>query len=127
MKTISLYWACCITLSILLFSVGGCTTLPVEETPRKLVPVNSIGILPAQVAEITILPSDTRSKEQLEAGADILTTLLSKYFSNSQKAQMITVNQLAGLSPSVEAANFLNTARQAGQELDYDAVLITSV
>ena len=40
---------------------------------------------------------------------------------------MISASQLEGLPPSVEAARLLNIARQAGQELHYDAVLITSV
>ena len=69
-------------------------------------PVNSIGILPAQVAEITILPSDTRTKEKLEAGADIITSLLNDYFKSSQKAQMVSASALEGLSSSVAAANF---------------------
>jgi hypothetical protein len=114
-------------MSLLLFSAIGCTTVPVEDTPQKLIPVSSIGILPAQVAEITILPSDTRTKEQLEAGADIITSLLNDYFKNSQKAQMVSASQLAGLSSSVEAAKLLHIAREAGQQLHYDAVLITSV
>ena len=114
-------------MSLLLFSATGCTTVPVEDTPQKLVPVSSIGILPAQVAEITILPSDTRTKEQLEAGADIITSLLNDYFISSQKTQMVSASQLAGLSSSVEAAKLLHIAREAGQQLHYDAVLITSV
>lgn len=112
---------------MLLFSAVNCTTVSVDESYQTLVPVNSIGILPAQVAEITILPSDTKTKEQLEAGADIITSLLNDYFKNSQKAEMVSVSQLEGLSPSVEAAKLLHIARDAGQQLHYDAVLITSV
>jgi TolB-like protein len=115
------------TMSLLLFSAVGCTTVSVDETYQKLVPVNSIGILPAQVAEITILPSDTKTREQLEAGADIITSLLTDYFKNSQKIEMISASQLEGLTSSVEAAKLLNIARDAGQQLHYDAVLITSV
>jgi hypothetical protein len=126
-KKISTFLTYCMTMSLLLFSAAGCTTVPVEKTPRKLVPVNSIGILPAQVAEITILPSDTRTREQLEAGTDIITTLLNDYFKNSQKAQMVSASALEGLSSSVAAARLLTIAREAGQQLHYDAVLITSV
>ena len=126
-KRIFAYLTCCMTMSLFLFSAAGCTTVPVEETPRKLVPVNSIGILPAQVAEITILPSDTRTKEKLEAGADIITSLLKDYFKSSQKTQMVSTSELEGLSSSVEAAKLLTIAREAGQQLHYDAVLITSV
>ena len=127
MKRIFAYLACCMTVSLFLFSAVGCTTVPVEETPQKLVPVNSIGILPAQIAEITILPSGTKTREQLEAGADIITSLLDDYFKNSQKAEMVSASQLEGLSSSVEAARLLYIAREAGQQLHFDAVLITSV
>jgi len=126
-KKIFAYLTCCMTMSLLLFSAVGCTTVSVDETYQKLVPVNSIGILPAQVAQITILPSDTKTKEQLEAGADIITSLLTDYFKNSQKIEMISASQLEGLASSVEAAKLLNIARDAGQQLHYDAVLITSV
>ena len=127
MKRTFAYLAGCIALGVFLFSAAGCSTVPVEETPRKLVPVDSIGILPAQVAEITILPSDTRTKEQLQAGADIITSLLNDYFKDSQKTQMVSASQLEGLSSSVGAAKLLHIARAAGQQLHYDAVLITSV
>ena len=126
-KRIFAYLTCCMTMSLLLFSATACTTVPIEDTPQKLVPVNSIGILPAQVAEITILPSDTRTKEQLKAGADIITSLLSDYFKSSQKAEMVSASELEGLSSSVEAARLLNIAREAGRQLHYDAVLITAV
>ena len=127
MKRTFAYLAGCIALGVFLFSAAGCSTLPLEETSRKLVPVDSIGILPAQVAEITILPSDTRTKEELQAGADIITSLLNDYFKDSQKTQMVSASQLEGLSSSVEAAKLLHIAREAGQQLHYDAVLITSV
>jgi len=117
----------CIALCVFLFSAPGCSTVPVEKTPRELVPVDSIGILPAHVAEITILPSDSRTKEQLQAGADIITSLLNDYFKDSQKAKMVSASQLEGLSSSVEAAKLLHIAREAGRQLHYDAVLITSV
>jgi hypothetical protein len=115
-------------MSMLLFSAVSCTTLSVDDSYQKLVQVESIGVLPAQVAEITILPSDnTKTKEHLEAGADIITALLNDYFKNSQKAEMVSASQLEGLTPSVEVAKLLHIARDAGQQLHYDAVLITSV
>ena len=48
---------CCLVLVMTVFSAGCSTTMPSqEETSKELVPIKTIGILPAQPASLTILP-----------------------------------------------------------------------
>ena len=53
-------------------------------------------------------------------------SFLADYFENYQNVSLISQNELEGLS-SVKSETFLSLAREAGQQLHYDAILITSV
>jgi hypothetical protein len=111
----------------LLFIIGtGCSDIPQEDTSKELVPINSIGILPAQPARSTILPSDTITMEQLEAGSKIIDSLLSDYFRDHKDVSFISQTTLEGLQ-SAQSGQALYMAREAGQQLHYDAVLVTVV
>jgi hypothetical protein len=111
----------------LLFIIGtGCSDIPQEDTSKELVPINSIGILPAQPARSTILPSDTKTMEQLEAGSKIIESLLSDYFRDHKDVSFISQTTLEGLQ-SAQSGQALYMAREAGQQLHYDAVLVTVV
>jgi hypothetical protein len=111
----------------LLFIIGtGCSDIPQEDTSKELVPINSIGILPAQPARTTILPSDTKTMEQLEAGSKIIDSLLSDYFRDHKDVSFISQTTLEGLQ-SAQSGQALYMAREAGQQLHYDAVLVTVV
>ena len=118
----------CLSLVVIAFMVfsAGCSNIPQEKTAMELVPINSIGILPAQPARITILPSDSRTMEQLEAGAKIINSLLSDYFKDHKGVRFISHTELEGLQ-SAESNKALYLAREAGQQLQYDAVLVTEV
>jgi hypothetical protein len=105
---------------------AGCSNIPQEETAKELVPINSIGILPAQPARITILPSDSKTTQQLEAGAKIIDTLLNDYFKGYNNVRFISQTELEGLQ-SAQSGKPLYLAREAGQQLNYDAVLVTEV
>ena len=115
------YWA----LTALIIFSAGCSSLPLgggEE--EKLVPISSIGVLPAQT--VNRKPSDSTAMEELETGADTLNALLKDYFQNYKDVSLISQSKLEGLS-SANSGKPLYLAREAGQQLHYDAVLITSV
>lgn len=116
----------CWFLVVLFVLTAGCSNIPQEETAKELVPISFIGILPAQPAKVTILPSDTLTREQLEAGAKIINSLLSDYFKNREGVRFISQTELEGLK-SAQSAKPLFLAREAGQQLHYDAVLLTEV
>jgi hypothetical protein len=105
---------------------AGCSNIPPIETTKELVPISSIGILPAQPARRTILPTNTETREQLEAGAEIINLLLDDYFRGRQDVHFISQTELQGLK-SAQSTKPLYLAREAGQQLHYDAVLVTEV
>jgi hypothetical protein len=105
---------------------AGCSNIPQEEPAKELVPISSIGILPAQPARITILPSDSKTTQQLEAGAKIIDTLLNDYFRSHKNVRFISQTELEGLQ-SAKSGKPLYLAREAGLQLHYDAVLVTEV
>ena len=114
------YWA----LTVLIIFSAGCSSLPLGGDEEELVPISSIGVLPAQI--VTRQPSDDAALEKLETGADTLNALLKDYFQNYKDVSLISQSKLEGLS-SANSGKPLSLAREAGQQLHYDAVLITSV
>ena len=118
----------CISWAVIVLFVfsAGCSNIPQEEGAKELVPINSIGILPAQPARITILPTDTKTKDQLEAGAKIINSLLHDFFRDHKGVRFISQTELEGLR-SAQSGEALYLAREAGQQLQYDAVLVTEV
>ena len=114
------YWA----LTVLIIFSAGCSSLPLGGDEEELVPISSIGVLPTQV--VTREPSDAAAIEKLETGADTLNALLKDYFQNYKDVSLISQSKLEGLS-SANSGKPLYLAREAGQQLHYDAVLITSV
>ncbi|MDX1775976.1 MAG: hypothetical protein R3297_05295 [Desulfobulbales bacterium] len=114
-------------LLIILFVVSaGCSNIPPEDTAKELVPISSIGILPVQPARISILPSNSSTREQLEAGAEIVNSLLHDYFQDRANIDFISPAELQSLK-SAQPTQPLYLAREAGQQLNYDAVLVTEV
>jgi len=114
-------------LGIVLFSfIAGCAAIPQEEAATELVPVRSIGVLPAQPARLNIPPSDTQTKQQLEEGSTVIDSLLSDFFQDREGVHFISQNELEGL-PSAQGEQPLSLAREAGRQLHYDAVLVTEV
>jgi hypothetical protein len=111
--------------TLFLFSPG-CSNIPQEETTKELVPIRTIGIMPARPARITILPTDSQTRKQLEDGSLVIDSLLLEYFRDYNDVSFISQTELESL-PSMETGETLYLARDAGQQYHYDAVLITEV
>jgi hypothetical protein len=114
------YWA----LTVLIIFSAGCSSIPLGGDEEELVPISSIGVLTTQI--VTRELSDDAAIEKLETGADTLNALLTDYFQNYKDVSLISQSKLEGLS-SANSGKPLYLAREAGQQLHYDAVLITSV
>ena len=125
MKNLQILFMGCVVIFLFVIS-SGCANIPQEEAAKELVPIKSIGVLPAQPARITILPSDTQTRQQREAGSTIIDSLLSDYFRDYRDVRFISQTELEGLQPT-QPGQALYLAREAGQQLHYDAVLITEV
>lgn len=125
MKNLQILFMGCVVIFLFVIS-SGCANIPQEEAAKELVPIKSIGVLPAQPARITILPSDTQTRQQREAGSTIINSLLSDYFRDYRDVRFISQTELEGLQPT-QPGQALYLAREAGQQLHYDAVLITEV
>ena len=124
-KNLQILFMGCVVIFLFVIS-SGCANIPQEEAAKELVPIKSIGVLPAQPARITILPSDTKTRQQREAGSTIINSLLSDYFRDYRDVRFISQTELEGLQPT-QPGQALYLAREAGQQLHYDAVLVTEV
>jgi hypothetical protein len=111
---------------IILLIVAGCSEIPQEEAAKELIPIRTIGILPVQPARDSFLPADTKTLQRLEAGARILDSLLHEHFRDRDNVRFISREELAGLQ-SVHSGKPLYLAREAGQQLHYDGILVTEV
>ncbi len=125
MKSLHIFFISWAAIGLYVFS-SGCSNIPQEETTKELATISSIGILPVQPAKTSILPSDTKTVEQLEAGAHIINSLLRDYFKGHRGASFISQAELEGLQ-SEHQGKSLYLARDAGKQLNYDAVLVTEV
>ena len=114
------------TVVALLIFAAGCSNILPEDTANELVPISTIGILPVQPARVEILPTDTETKQQLETGSQIINTLLNDFFSGREGVRFISQTALESLQPA-ESGQALSLAREAGRQLNYDAVLVTEV
>lgn len=125
MKNIPNVFACW-ALTVLLILSAGCSYIAPGSTEKELATINSIGVLPAHT--VTRQPSKVKDEAmaELEAGAETINSLLADYFQGFQDVSVISQSELEGLS-SAEPGKFLHLAREAGRQLHYDAVLITSV
>lgn len=103
-----------------------CAQIKQEDATKELVPINSIGVLPAQPSLLKAQSSDKKTMEELEAGAQIIDTLLLDYFRDHKNVRFISQTELEGLQ-AIQADNPLYLAREAGRQLGYDAVLVTEV
>jgi hypothetical protein len=123
MKNIHKKFACWLLAVLLIFSAG-CSIITPGDTEEELVPISSIGVLP--VLTISHLQSGKENTAGIEAGAESINSLLADYFQSYQNIRLISQSELEGL-PSLKSGKLLYVASEAGKELHYDAVLITSV
>ena len=123
MKNILKISAYC-SVTVLIFFFAGCSYIAPGDNDEELVPISSIGILPAH--STTLRPTDTGTVAELEAGVETINSILADYFKAYQNISLVSQSELEGLS-SAKSENSLSLAREAGYQLHYDAVLITSV
>jgi hypothetical protein len=123
MKNILTIFACG-SLTILLIFSAGCSYISLGDSEEELVPITSIGVSPA--LSLNFLSTQTGTKEGLEAGIETMNSLLAEYFQDYQNINLISQNEIEGLSLG-ESGRLLSLAREVGQQLHYDAVLLTSV
>ncbi|MFC1845036.1 hypothetical protein ACFLZ5_09655 [Thermodesulfobacteriota bacterium] len=114
----------CWAVTFLLILSAGCSYIAPGKSKKDLVPISSIGILPAQTS--SHLPSKSPTMAELETGAETINSLLENYFQGYTNVSLISQSKLEGL-PSAKSGKYLSLAREAGQHLQYDAVLVTSV
>jgi len=113
-----------LAVSVLLILVAGCSYIASEDTAKDLVPVKTIGVMPAYVT--SHLPKDSTDMEKLDAGAETINTILANYFQSYDNISMISQTEVEGLSYA-DTDSPLYLAREAGEKLHYDAVLIPSI
>jgi len=124
MKNIHTVFACWFLTILFLFSAG-CSYIAPGDSGQEVAAIHTIGVLPADI--VSRQPSkDDEAMTELQAGTETFNSLLADYFQGFQDVSLISQNELEGLS-SKESGKPLYLAREAGQQLHYDAVLITSV
>lgn len=125
MKNIPKVLACWALTILLIFSTG-CSYIAPGNTEKELATINSIGVLPAHIVNRQPSKLKAGAMAELNAGTEIINSLLADYFQGFQDVSLISQSELEGLS-SAEPGKFFHLAREAGRQLHYDAVLITSV
>jgi hypothetical protein len=118
----------CWALTVLLIFSAGCSYIVPGDTEKELATINSIGVLPAHTVsrQPSKVEAEAMAEAELNAGTETINSLLADYFQGFQDVSLISQSELEGLS-SAEPGKFLHLAREAGRQLHYDAVLITSV
>jgi hypothetical protein len=116
-------FACGVLAAFLVLSAG-CAYIAPEYAEKDLVPINTIGILPAQ--PVSLPTAETGAREELEAGTEAMNALLTDYFMDDHRVGFISQSELEGLA-ATEPGNQFFLARAAGQQFKYDAVMITTV
>ena len=111
-------------VAVLLILVAGCSYTSTKESAENLVPVKTIGVMPAYVS--SHLPKDSNDMAKLDTGAETINTILANYFQNYENVSMISQTEVEGLSYA-DTDSPLYLAREAGEKLHYDAVLIPSI
>jgi hypothetical protein len=113
----------CWALTVLLLLFSGCSAIiPGED--EELAPIKTIGVLPAQSSQI--VKSEESIPAEIEKGVETINQLLADFFRSYQHVSLISQSELDGLS-SAESGRPFYLAREAGEQLNYDAVLITVV
>lgn len=123
MKSIPTVLACWL-LTLLMLLSAGCSYIVPGDSGKDLAPIKSIGVLPPHA--ISLLPSQAETIAELETGVETIYALLADYVKDYQNVSLVSQGELEGLS-SPEPGKYLALARETGRQLNYDAVLITSV
>jgi hypothetical protein len=111
-------------LAALLVFSAGCTYFAPETADEELLPVSTIGILPAQPVRQQLAENGTA--KELEAGTETINGLLADYFADDQRAHFIPQGELEKMAV-IKQGDDLFFARAAGQKYNFDTVMITTV
>ena len=111
-------------LAALLGLSTGCTYFAPETADEELLPVNTMGILPAQPVRQQLAENGTA--KELEAGTETINGLLADYFAGDQRAHFVPQGELEKMAV-IKQGDDLFFARAAGQKYNFDAVMITTV
>jgi len=114
----------CWAVAFLLILSAGCSYIAPGNSGKELVPISSIGILPAQTSSHQ--PSKSPTMAELETGVETMNSLLEGYFQSHNNVSLISQNKLEGLI-SAKSGKALYLAREVGKQLQYDAVLVTFI
>jgi len=110
-------------VSVLLILLAACSYIAPEDSAKDLVPVKTIGVMPAYVS--SHLPKDSNDMAKLDTGAETINTILANYFESYGNVSLISQTEIEGLSADTDSP--LQLAREAGEKLHYDAILIPSI
>lgn len=113
----------CWTATFLFLLSAGCTYIAPGE-PEELAPIKTIGVLPAHT--VSILQSEEGTSVGLEEGVEVINLLLADYFRDYKHVDLISQSELDGIA-SAEPGRPFYLAREAGKQLNYDGILVTSV
>lgn len=111
-------------LATLLVLSTGCTYFAPETADEELLPVSTMGILPAQPVRQQLAEKGTA--KELEAGTETINGLLADYFAYDQRAHFIPQGELEKMA-AIKQGEDLFLARAAGQKYNFDAVMLTTV
>ena len=103
---------------------AGCTYIVPETADEELLPISTIGILPARPVSPQLAENGTA--KELEAGTETINGLLTDYFIDDQRAHIVPPGELEEMA-AIESGGDLFLARALGQKHNYDAVMITTV
>jgi hypothetical protein len=121
MQKIFTSWAVAV---LLIFSAGCSSIAPQDSASEDIVPVKTIGVLPTYIA--SHLEKDSKNLATLETGAETINAIFANYFQNYENVNLISQTELEGLSYAGANRPFY-LAREAGEKLHYDAILIPSI
>ena len=112
------------TILVSLILAAGCTHIAPEESAKDLAPIRTIGVLPAQID--SRLASEDKNIVELETGAATMDGLLAVYFQSQPDVSLVSQMEIEGLS-FAETSQPFHLAREAGEKLHYDAILVPSI
>jgi len=117
---------CTLTVSLLLLLLAGCAGSKKAAAPAPPTDQLTIIVLPVE----TMVSSDDQTNldraQQLARGAETMNRLLAEYFADMEAVKVISPEQHETLNENYKKSR-AEQAREIGQRLGCDAVLLTTV
>lgn len=127
------------TAILVLLLLAACTTLlsscaavrsnePAEKQAEKLVPIETITILPVDLAIDKRVPIDKTTKQQLLEGQDVLNKLIAEHFVGRRSITFITEQQVEGMEIDLSLCNtYMERTRAICLNIRSDAALVVAL